>query len=203
MLSAHLLVLAESESRGDADMPSSLEKSEKEDEKSADLPAGLKKLGIRLSKRSEKNDPSGWVDWDHDKKERWEKDLKDAMDKVMEKATKLNNFTEYDLNRALNTLETSARKGVPIKYALGLIDKALERGIKGMRLKNASKALAYGVGKEIDFDQLSNFIYEKLDEGIKEATLTIEIYKEIAIRHQQGLEQKDKIQQEKDKGEKD
>ncbi|MBI5187842.1 MAG: hypothetical protein HZA07_02050 [Nitrospirae bacterium] len=123
-----------------------------------------------------------------------------AQGKGRGRAKRLKGFSEEDLDSAIGSVEAAARKGVPIRHARGLVEKAMEKGIKGRDIETASKAMAYGVGKKIDFDQLGKFVHEKLEQGLRDDELTIEIYKEIARRHEERSKAKEAIRQEKEKG---
>ncbi len=148
----------------------------------ADMPPGLAKKGGQLPPGLAKKTPPGWKKWDRDKKKRWNKKIAKARKRVRGKARNLKDFSEEDLNDALLSVEAAARKGVPVRHALDLVEEAMEKGIKGRGIETASRAMAYGVGKEIDFDQLSYFIHRKLDAGLRGDDLSVEIYKEIARR---------------------
>lgn len=162
---------------------------EKEGWKGADMPPGLAK-----------GTPHGWKKWNNERKQRWERELVEAKEKARSRVKKLKGFSKEDLGSALVSIEAAARKGVPIRHARGLVEKAMEKGIRGRGLETASRAMAYGVGKEIDFEQLGVFIHRKLNEGLRGDELSIEIYKEIADRHEKRLKAKELIQQEKKKG---
>ncbi len=76
------------------------------------------------------------------------------------------------------------------------------RKSKGRGIETAARAMTYGVGKEIDFKQLGKFVHDKLDEGLINDELSIEIYKEVSRRHDERLKVKGDIKQEKEKGKK-
>ena len=109
-------------------------------------------------------------------------------------------MSEEDVDSAVGSIEASVRKGVPVRHALRLVEKAMQKGIKGRGIETATRAMAYGVGREIDFDQLGKFVHKKLDEGLRGDELSIEIYKEVARRHEERLKAKETIQQQKEKG---
>ena len=143
--------------------------------------------------------PPGWEKWSDEKQRGWEKKLEEGKGKVNDKAKKLKDFSEEDLHSALLSLEAAARKGVPIEHARDLVEKAMERRIRGQDLETASRAMAYGVGKEVDFEPLGKFVNQKLDAGLRGDELSIEIYKEIARRHEERVKTKETIQHEKEK----
>jgi len=136
-----------------------------------DMPPGLTKKGEEY--------PPGWGKWSKEKRKEWEKELRKAREKVRNRVKNLKEFSAEDANSALLSIERAARKGVPIKYALGFVEEALEKGIRGRGIETATRAMAYGVGKEIDFEQLGKFVHKKLEEGLRGDNLSVEIYKEI------------------------
>jgi len=180
--------------------PPGWSRGEKEGWKGADMPPGLAKKSGELPPGLAKITPPGWEKWNDEKKKRREKKLGEEKEKVRGRAKGLRGFSDEDLDSAIGSVEAAARKGVPIRHARRLVEKAMDRGIKGRGLETATKALAYGVGKEVDFDQLGKFVGEKLDEGLRDDELSIEIYKEIARRHQERLRAKKAIRQQKQKG---
>ena len=175
---------------------------EKEGWKGADMPPGLAKKGGQLPAGLAKSFPPGWEKLNDEKKKGWEKKLQGEKEKVRGRAKGLKDFSEEDLDSVIGSVEAAARKGVPIRHARDLVEKAMEKGIRRRGLETASRAMAYGVGKEIDFDQLGKFVHKKLDEGLRDDELSLEIYKESAKRHEEKMKTKEAIQQEKEKGKK-
>ncbi len=194
------LVLAEGKAKERGNKPPGWEKGEKKGWKS-DVPPGIEKKGGWMPpglSKEEQTDwkdgiPPGWEKWTNQKKKGWKKELGKAKENVHKRAKKLKNFSKEDLDKALLSVEAAARKGIPIKYAQGLVEKAMEKDIKGKGFETASRAMAYGVGKEIDFDQLGKFVHKKLDKGLRDDKLSIEIYKEITKRHEERLKAKKAI----------
>lgn len=182
--------------------PPGWSRGEKEGWKGADMPPGLAKKGGKLPSGLAKNTPPGFEKWNDKKKKGWEKKLGKEKAKVRGTARRLKGFSNEDLDSAVGSVEAAARKGVPIIHARGLVEKAMKKGIRGKGLETASRAMAYGVSKEVDFDQLGKFVHKKLDEGLRDDELSIEIYKEIARRHDERLKTKKSIQQKKEKGKK-
>lgn len=166
----------------------------------SDIPPGLEKKGGWMPPGLSKTTPSGWDKWSERKKKGWEKDLKGAKNEVKGKGKKVKDFSDTDLESALISVEMAARKGVPVKHARGLVVAAMLRGIKGEGIERATRAVAYGVGREVDFDQLGKYVHEKLDEGLRSDDLSIEIYKEVARRHEEKMKTKEAIQERKEKG---
>ncbi|MBA7610341.1 hypothetical protein ES703_17549 [subsurface metagenome] len=221
-----LLILTESKAKGEDDKPPGWEKGEKEGWE-GEIPPGIEKKGgwmpPGLSKEEQDewkdgrppgwsqgektgwkgaNTPPGWEKWNDKEKKRWEKGVEKAKGKVRGKAKNLKDFSDEDLTSALLSIEASARVGVPIKLTLSFVEKAMEKGIKGKGIETATRAMTYGVGKEIDFEQLGKFVHEKLDEGLIDDKLSIEIYKEVSGRHEERLKVKEALKQEKEKGKK-
>jgi hypothetical protein len=164
----------------------------------ANMPPGLLKKGGKLPLGLEKGPPPGWEKWNDKRKKAWQKELKEAKEKVRLKAKSIKGFSEKDLDSALISIEMSARKGVPVKYVLSFVENAMEKRIKGRGIETATRAIAYGVGKEIDFSQLSKFIHKKLNEGLRNDELSIEIYKEIVRQHEKKSKTKEAIHQKKE-----
>lgn len=157
-------------------LPPGWSRGEKEGWKGADMPPGLAKKGGQV--------PPGWEKWNDAEKKGWEKELGEARGIVRGRAKKLK-FSQQDVDSAVFSVEAAARKGVPIRYARGIVEETMEKGIRGSGLETATRAIAYGVGREIDFEQLGKFVHKKLDEGLRDDELSIEIYKEIARRHEE------------------
>ena len=172
---------------------------EKKGWKGAAMPPGQAKKSRRLPTSIAQSGPPGWEKWSDAKKKSWEKELAEAKERVRDRAKKLKGFTEKDLDSSLGSIDIAARKGVPIKNAKGLVEKAMGKGIKGGGIETATKAMTYGVGREVDYDQLGKFVNKKMDEGLRDDELSIEIYKEISQRHEERLKAKEAIQQEKEK----
>jgi hypothetical protein len=143
--------------------------------------------------------PPGWEKWSDEKQRGWEKKLEEAKSRLKGSGKKLKDFSEEDLHSALLSLEAAARKGVPIEHARDLIEKAMERRIRGQDLETASRAMAYGVGKEVDFEPLGKFVNQKLDAGLRGDELSIAIYKEIARRHEERIKAKEMVPKEKER----
>jgi|GEM_PF-6149308 hypothetical protein len=181
--------------------PPGWSKGKKKGWRGANMPPGLLKKGGKLPSGLERDMPPGWGKWDDKRKKAWQKELRKAKQRVRFKAKSVKNFFKKDLNSALVSIEMSARRGVPIKHALNFIENAMEKGIKGRGIETATRAMAYGVSREIDFDQLSKFIQKKLNEGLRNDKLSIEIYKEIVRCYEKKLKTKEAIHKKKEKGE--
>ncbi|MBA7494492.1 hypothetical protein ES702_05068 [subsurface metagenome] len=194
-------------------MPPGLSMQDQEDWETAGGPPGWskgRKVGWRggtmppgLAKLAEEGRmPPGWVKWDKEKQECWESDLDEAREAVIEKSRGIKELTEEDQESALISVEMALRTGVPVKHSKSIVVGALARGIKGEGVEKVTRAVAYGVGREIDFDQLGKYVHEKLNEGLPDDDLAIEIYKGVARRHEEKMRAKEAIQEEKEKGKK-
>ena len=188
VLLASTAAIAQSKGKGRGEKPAGWLKGEKEGWKGGAMPPGLAKSG-----------PPGWAKWSDEKKTEWQHKLREAKEKVRRKAKKAKGFSKASPERALLSLEMAARAGVPIKHAGDLVEKAMEKGIRGRGIETATRAMAYGVGKEIDFDRLGKFVRKKLDQGLRGDDLAMAIHKEIERRHEERLKAKETIQREKKK----
>ncbi len=223
LLTATAALPAKGKDKGGEGTPPGWEKGEKKGWK-GDLPPGIAKKGgwmpPGLSKeeqaewkegkppgwsRGEKKGwkgsdvPPGWEKWSDEKQRGWEKRLEEAKSRLKGSGKKIKDLSEEDLHSALLSVEAAARKGVPIEHARDLVEKAMEKGIRGRGLETATRAMAYGVGKEVDFEQLGKFVDQKLDAGLRGDELSVEIYKEIARRHEERMKTKETIQPKKRK----
>ncbi len=200
VLLASTAAMAQSKGKGRGEKPPGWLKGEKEGWKGADMPPGLSKKGGELSPGLAKSAPPGWDKWNDEKKKAWQKELGEAKESIRRKAKKVKRFSGTRLDRALVSVETAARKGVPIKHARGVVQKAMEKGIKGKGIEAAIRAMAYGVGKAIDFEQLGKFVHKKLDQGLRGDDLTMEIHRKIERLHEQRFKARETIQREKQQG---
>lgn len=153
----------------------------------ADMPPGLAKKGGELPPGLAKNTPPGWEKWNDEEKRTWEKEFEETREKVLNKAKILKDFSQEDMDSAIVSVEASTKKGVPIKLTREIVEEAMDKGIRGRGLETTTRAVAYGIGKEIDFDQIGDFVHKKLEQGLKDDELSIEIYKEIASRHDERV----------------
>ncbi len=140
----------------------------KEGWKGAGMPPGL----------ARKN-PPGWQKWDNEKKKSWEEQLGEALGNIRQRTKNKKGFSKEDLDSALLSIEAAAREGVPVESAREIIELSIKYGLQGNALETLSRATSSGVGKDIDFDQLNNFVEKKLDDGLRDDELLDEVYKEI------------------------
>ena len=126
--------------------------------------------------------PPGWEKWTDEDRDGWQKRLGEAKKQLRDKAKKAGGVSNRDLSSALISMEMAAVRGVPIRNAYEAMERAIQRGLKARELETVTRAMAYGVGKEVDFDQLGEFVANRLDEGLRGDQLATEIYREIARR---------------------
>ena len=126
-----------------------------------------------------RKNPPGWQKWDNEKKKSWEEQLGEALGNIRQRTKNKKGFSKENLDSALLSIEAAAREGVPVESARELIELSIKYGLQGNALETLSRATSSGVGKDIDFDQLNNFVEKKLDDGLRDDELLDEVYKEI------------------------
>ena len=148
--------------------------------KGGSLPPGLAKKGKMPPGLAKKGKlPPGWSNWKDQKRTRWEKDLKHATSALRRKAAGVQGLEEDVLESAMLSLDRAARAGVPVNDARDIILKAVEEDLDGEDIERASRAAAYGVGRDTDFHALGAYVNEMLDGGVRGNELAIEIYREV------------------------
>lgn len=123
--------------------------------------------------------PPGWKKWSKNERSAWENELKIAIEVVLGKAEKVRIYTKAEIDLILFSFEMTARKGVPIKTVRNLVEKSVKKKMKVEGIETSTRALTYGVGKDVDFDHLEKFVNRKMDRGVKDEELTFAIYKQI------------------------
>jgi hypothetical protein len=123
--------------------------------------------------------PPGWKTWDKKKRDAWENELKLAIEIVLGETKRVKIYTKLEIDIILFSLEMTARKGVPIKHARSLVKKSVKKKRKVGGIESATRAMTYGVGKDINFHHLEKSISNKMDNGKKDDELAVSIYKEI------------------------
>ena len=195
-------VYAQGKGQGQKRTPPGWEKGEKEGWFS-NVPPGLSEKGegwippgwSKGEKEGWKNAfPPGWEKRSKAEQERWRKNLQEAKDSIKRKGKK-SGFSEKEIEQAITSLELSSRVGVPIENARDITSSAIDKGLRGEAIEKLTRAVSYGVGKEIKFDQLGKFVDEKLQEGYKGDNLALEVYKEVQRRY--GEKNKDKAKPER------
>lgn len=171
----------------------------------SDVPPGLaKKIEGWVPPGWSKEEKEGWKNsfppsWEkRSKKEQkdWKKNLKAAKDSIKKKGKKFS-FSEEEIEQASTSLEIASRIGVPIEDAEDVVNAAMNRGQRGPAIEKLTRAVSYGVGREVRFDQLGKFVNEKLDAGLRDEELTLEVYKEVQRRHEEKTKAREKIQKDK------
>ena len=142
--------------------------------------------------------PPGWKTWDKKKRNAWENELKIAIKVVLGKAKRVKIYTKAEIDIILFSLEMTARKGVRIKSARSFVEKSVKKKMKAGGIETATRAMAYGVGKKIDFDKLDRSVHKKLDHGLNDDELAIGIYKEVAKHQKESLIKKKTTHQRKE-----
>lgn len=165
----------------------------------SDIPPGLEKKGGWIPPGLNGTRPPGWQKWSRQQREDWEKDLEEAKNEIKNKTGERKNFTDVDLESALISVEMAAGEGVPVTHAKAIVRDAMLKGMKGEGIERATRAVAYGVGREVDFDQLGKYVHEKLNEGLRDDDLSIEIYKEVTRRHEEKMKTNELIQKGEEK----
>ncbi|MGH9392196.1 MAG: hypothetical protein ACRD1Z_21540, partial [Vicinamibacteria bacterium] len=146
-----------------------------------DLPPGLAK-----------KNPPGWDTWTPTKRRSWESELGRALETLLGDLHK-KNLPKPDRDDARFSFENLAREGVPVGNALAIIRDAIAGGVTGRDLGTAGRGVAHGVGKDVDFDELGDFVHDKLEAGLRGNDLAIEIYKEVERRHEERMKAKSTI----------
>ncbi len=134
------------------------------------VPPGLAKKG-KL--------PPGAAKWSDEQKQEFENKVKGACEKIQGVLKKIKGMTDKDIDSAKLSIENAAEKGVPVEKVYRVVKVIAEKGIKGEGIEKTTRALAYAVGKKIDFNGLGEFINKKVAEKANGDDLAVEIYKEI------------------------
>ncbi|MBU3958941.1 MAG: hypothetical protein KKE91_03680, partial [Candidatus Omnitrophica bacterium] len=108
-------------------------------------------------------------------------------------------YTEEEIAQVSTSLEIPSRVGVPIEDAEDIVQTAMDKGLKGEAIDKLTRAVSYGVGREVKFDQLGKFVNERLKEGLRDEELAVEVYKEVQRRQEEKAKIRKTIQEEKKK----
>lgn len=172
----------------------------------SDVPPGLAKKEGWIPPGWSKGEKEGWKNafppgWEkRSKKEQnsWKKNLNAAKNSIKKKGKKVG-FSKEEIEQASTSLEIASRVGVPIKNAKGIVQAAMDKGLRGPAIEELTRAASYGVGREVKFDQLGKFVNEKLEQGLRDEELALEVYKEVQRRHEEKTKVRKAIQEEKKK----
>ncbi len=107
--------------------------------------------------------------------------LKSAEDKI-KKASEKSKLSRKELKEALLYMQIAARSGVPPEAASGLVARMVREDEFTDSIEKATRAYAYGLDKQIDFDGLGHFVAQKLKEGLEGDSLAEAIYDEVDRR---------------------
>jgi hypothetical protein len=203
--SAMTIAYAQGKGQGQKERPSGWEKGEKKGWLS-NLPPGLaKKEGwippgwSKGEKEGWKNSfPPGWEKLNKKEQNSWKKNLDEAKNSIKGKGKKVG-FLQEEIEQTSNSLEIASRVGVPIEDAKDIVQAAMDKGLRGPGIEKLTRAVSYGVGREVKFDQLGKFVNEKLNTGLKDEELALEVYKEVQRRHEEKTKVRETIQEEKKK----
>jgi len=137
------------------------------------MPPGLaKKEGIS---ETEENPPD-WNTWKKEQRTRWEEELNKIKERVRKNADKTS------VETMIYSAEAAARKGVPVQQLGTVTDRSIKKKLSGTEYEKVTRAMAYGVGKNVDYTKLGEFVNSSIDQGLRGNELAISIYKEIAAR---------------------
>lgn len=107
--------------------------------------------------------------------------LKNAEDKI-KKASEKSELNRAERKEAVLYMQIAARSGVPPEAVSGLVARMVRKGEYPDSIEKATRAYAYGLDKQVDFDGLGRFVAMKLKEGLKGDSLAEAIYDEIDRR---------------------
>lgn len=138
------------------------------------MPPGLakKQVGVRATEEH----PPDWGTWRKEQQESWQEKL----EKIRERIRR--NTGRNDRETMLYSAEAAARKGVPLQHLEGVTNTFLNRKLSADEYEKTTRAVASGVGKNIDFRHLGDIVNTNVERGVRGNQLAIEIYKEIAAR---------------------
>ncbi len=117
-----------------------------------------------------------WNTWGKEQREKWQGDI----ERIKERIRK--NKSGADAEEMLNSAESAAKKGVPLKTLESVTDKSIKKKLTGEEFSKTTKAMAYGVGKNVEFTSIGEFVNSNIEKGVRGNELAINIYKEIAAR---------------------
>ncbi len=207
VISTTIPAYAQGKGRGQKEIPPGWEKGEKKGWFS-DVPPGLAKKEGWIPPGWSKGEKEGWKNafppgWERrSKKEQnsWKENLNAAKNSIKEKGKKAS-FPQEEVEQTSTSLEIASRIGVPIEHAKDIVQSAMDKGLRGPAIEKLTRAVSYGVGREVKFDQLGKFVNEKLEEGLRDEELALEVYKEVQRRHEEKTKVRKSIQEEKKQGE--
>ena len=126
--------------------------------------------------------PPGAREWSTEQKREWKKDLENARSRVQERAGRIDGFGEPDLQSALLSLDAMAGQGVPVDDGLALVERLMDREMKGGGIESVTRAMAFGVSEGFKAGRINSYINDRLNEGLMDDALGSEIYRAIDRR---------------------
>ncbi len=134
--------------------------------------------------------PPGSEDWDGPKKEKWDRNLEEAKERVRVKVRQREGATQEDEESAVRSVEGAAREGVPVERAERTVNRAIERDLSGEEIEKVTRAISYGADKNVDYEKLDTFIEKKIDSGERGDDLALSVYKEVDSGTMEKTEEK-------------
>ena len=125
-------------------------------------PGEMKKDG-KQNKGIDRKYPPGSENWNEKKKEKWNKNVDQAKERIRTKARQKKGTTEEYQESAVRSIEGATREGVPVERAETVVEKAIERDMSGGDIEKVTRAMSYGADKNVDYEKLDPFITKKID----------------------------------------
>jgi len=142
------------------------------------MPPGLAKKQDKKEIKEKEEYPPGWEKWKKEQQEKW----KEKVEEIKEKIRKNKGRDTKDSEIMTYSAEEAAKAGVPPEQLEEITEKFLQKKLTTEEYEKVTRAMAYGVRKNVDFGQLGKFINSNIDQGIRGNELAIRIYKEIVER---------------------
>jgi hypothetical protein len=127
--------------------------------------------------------PPGSANWDSRTKENWLGGLEQSKARILERIQTRDRESRENEEGVRFSIEGAARAGVPIDRTEAIINRAIDRGMRGRDLEKVTRAMAYGADKGADYDKLDQFIEKKMSEGETGDDLALSIYRQIDEQH--------------------
>lgn len=154
--------------------PPGWSRGEKTGWRGGNMPPGLaRKQGGRVT---EYEYPQDWGKWKREDQETW----KGRLEQIRERIRR--NTNKADTETMLYSAEAAARRGVPLEQLESVTERFIKRKLTAEEYEKTTRAMAYGVGRNIDFRHLGNFVNSNVEQGVRGNELAIKIYKEITSR---------------------
>ncbi|HOL21451.1 MAG TPA: hypothetical protein PLQ41_01165 [bacterium] len=157
-------------------IPPGWSKGKKTGWRGGNMPPGLAKKQGQGKKVGKAETPS--TDEDKEKPEGW----KERMEKIRERIRKHKGEKSAEAETMIYSAEAAAESGVPPETLEEVTEKFLQKKLTAEEYEKTTRAMAYGVEKNINFEQLGTFINSNIEQGVRGNELAIKVYKEIASR---------------------